>query len=163
MRLFFTDPDGRRLAIETNRQEYCTSYDSQAAIDDGHQFIKVSADDMETILKEIDFNAWDYSAAWLQPAADPGALEYIKVNLPATEGDYITGNGEGVFILVDAATKEAHDSDATGAGYTGILDNDSIYYKSLQHGAQVPLEMRGACRPVVPFGWLLKNYGPATE
>lgn len=161
MRLYFEDPAGQRLAIETDRQEYCTSYDSPAAIDGGHRFIKVSADDLENILKEIDFNAWNYSAAWLQPAADPDDLEYIKANLPPTEGDYITGNGEGVFILVDAATKEAHDSDATGAGYSGILDNDSIYYKGLRHGEIVLLEMRGETRPVVPYEWLLEHYGPA--
>ena len=27
--------------------------------------------------------------------------EYIKVNLPLTEQDYLAGNGEGVWVLVD--------------------------------------------------------------
>lgn len=161
MRLYFTDPNGQRLAIETERREYCTSESSPGTITDNHKFIKVSAEDFINLCEEIDFNAWNYSAAWLQPAADPGDLEYIKANLPPSEGDYITGNGEGVFILVDELTKEAHDADATGAGYTGILDNDSIYYKGLKHGEAVPLEMRGNMRPVVPFEWLLENYGPA--
>lgn len=161
MRLYFENPAGQHLAIETERREYCTSDSSPEAITDDHKFIKVRAEDFINLYEEIDFNAWDYSAAWLQPAADPGNLEHIKANLPPSEGDYITGNGEGVFILVDAATKEAHDADATGAGYTGILDNDSIYYKGLRHGEAVPLEMRGENRPVVPFEWLLKNYGPA--
>lgn len=161
MRLYFEDPAGRRLAIETERREYCTSESNPEAITDDHKFIKVSAEDFINLYEEIDFNAWDYSATWLRPAADPDDLEYIKANLPPTEGDYITGNGEGVFILVDAATKEAHDADTTGAGYTGILDNDSIYYKGLRHGEAVPLEMRGENRPIVPFEWLLKNYGPA--
>lgn len=92
------------------------------------------------------------------PAQNREGMEHIKANLPANAADYETGNGEGVFILVDAATKEAHDSDATGAGYTGILDNDSFYYKGLLHGVIVPLEMRGVNRPVVPFEWLITNY-----
>lgn len=27
--------------------------------------------------------------------------EYIKVNLPLTEQDYLAGNGEGVWVLVE--------------------------------------------------------------
>ena len=92
------------------------------------------------------------------PAGIRDGMEYIKGNLPANAADYKTGNGEGVFILVDAATKEAHDADTTGGGYFGILDNDSIYYKDLDHGARVPLEMRGVNRPVVPFEWLINHY-----
>lgn len=161
MRLYFEDPSGKRLAIETERREYCTSESSPEAITDEHKFIKISAEDYINLYREIDFNAWNYSAAWLKPAADPHDLEYIKANLPPCEDAYIKGYGEGVFILVDEETKEAHDSDATGAGYTGILDNDSVYYKGLKHGEAVPLEMRGEQRPVVPFEWLLENYGPA--
>ena len=54
--------------------------------------------------------------------------EYIKVNLPLTEQDYLAGNGEGVWVLVDRKTKQAHDDDASGGSYVGILDNDSCYY-----------------------------------
>lgn len=97
------------------------------------------------------------------PAEIRDGLEYIKANLPANAAEYEAGNGEGVFVLVDAATKEAHDADATGAGYTGILDNDSFYYRGLDHGVQIPLEMRGVNRPVVPLEWLIENYGPAAE
>lgn len=31
--------------------------------------------------------------------------EHIKVNLPLTEQDYLAGNGEGVWVLVDSETK----------------------------------------------------------
>lgn len=58
--------------------------------------------------------------------------EYIKVNLPLTEQGYLAGNGEGVWVLVDPKTKQAHDTDATGGGYVGILDNDSCYFYFLQ-------------------------------
>lgn len=80
--------------------------------------------------------------------------EHIKVNLPASSEAYESGNGEGVWVLVDPRTKEAHDSDATGGVYFGILDNDSVYYPGLNHGEPIPFEMRGDKRPVTPIAWL---------
>lgn len=80
--------------------------------------------------------------------------EHIKVNLPASPEAYESGNGEGVWVLVDPRTKEAHDSDATGGVYFGILDNDSVYYPGLNHGEPIPFEMRGDKRPVTPIAWL---------
>ena len=88
-------------------------------------------------------------------------MEYIKANLPANEESYKTGNGEGVFVLVDDQTKKAYDDDKTGSGYSGILDNDSLYFKGLKHGEVIPLEMRGELRPVVPYTWLKEHYGEA--
>lgn len=85
--------------------------------------------------------------------------EYIKVNLPGSEDSYTTGNGEGVWVLVDPRTKEAHDSDATGGVYFGILDNDSVYYPGLNHGEPIPFEMRGDKRPVTPIAWLAEWQG----
>lgn len=64
--------------------------------------------------------------------------EYIKVNFPLTAEDFAIGNGEGMWVLVDKETKDAHDSDATGGRYVGILDNDSIYYPGLNHGELIP-------------------------
>ena len=77
--------------------------------------------------------------------------EYIKVNLPLTEQDYLAGNGEGVWVLVDPKTKQAHDTDATGGGYVGILDNDSCYYPGLNAGQLIPFELHGSYRPVANF------------
>ena len=77
--------------------------------------------------------------------------EYIKVNLPLTEQDYLSGNGEGVWVLVDPKTKQAYDMDAAGGGYMGILDNDSCYYPGLNAGELIPFELRGAYRPVADF------------
>lgn len=85
-------------------------------------------------------------------------MNHIKVNLPSTEQDYISGNGEGVFVIVSDEVKAAHDSDENGSSYTGILDNDSLYYIGLDHGTTVPFEMRGEFRPVVPFSWLTEHY-----
>ncbi len=77
--------------------------------------------------------------------------EYIQVNLPLTEQDYASGNGEGVWVLVDPETKKAYDQDITGKGYIGILDNDSCYYPGLNAGELLPFEMRGEYRPVADF------------
>lgn len=85
-------------------------------------------------------------------------MEYIKVNLPATESDFIGGYGESVFVLVDEETKTAYDHDETGGSYTGILDNDSFYYIGLEHGAVIPFEMRGENKPVVFYSWLTEHY-----
>lgn len=77
--------------------------------------------------------------------------EHIRVNLPLTEQEYLAGNGESVWVLVDPQTKKAHDTDAIGKGYVGILDNDSFYYPGLNHGELLPFELRGDCRPVADF------------
>ena len=77
--------------------------------------------------------------------------EHIKVNLPLTEQDYLAGNGEGVWVLVDSKTKLAHDTDAAGGSYVGILDNDSCYYPGLGAGQLILFELRGAFRPVANF------------
>lgn len=91
-------------------------------------------------------------------------MEYIKVNLPRSEQGYIDGNGEGVFVIVDAETKKAYDTDESGTEYSGVLDNDSCYYPGLEHGTIITFEMRGENRPVVSFKWLVENYGsPAAE
>ena len=87
---------------------------------------------------------------------------YIKANLPGTSADYENGNGEGCFFIVDDATKAAHDRDATGGGFFGILDNDSYYYPGLKHGERLPLEMRGDRRPVVPLE-ALQRWSKPTE
>ena len=83
--------------------------------------------------------------------------EYIKVNFPLTEEDYKTGNGEGMWVLVDHETKRAHDEDAMGGRYYGILDNDSLYYPGLEAGTVFPFEMRGENRPVADYHGFLEQ------
>lgn len=86
-------------------------------------------------------------------------MEYIKVNLPDSPEAESAGNGEGVFVLVNEEVKRAYDADEAGTTYSGILDNDSIYYPELLHGTPIKFEMRGEYRPVVSFTWLFNNYG----
>ena len=77
--------------------------------------------------------------------------KYIKVNFPLTAEDFASGNGEGMFVLVDQKTKNAYDKDISGGRWVGILDNDSIYFPGLKAGAIVQFEMRGENRPVAIF------------
>lgn len=80
--------------------------------------------------------------------------KYIKVNIPLTEQEYRSGNGEGVWVEVDPDTRKAYDRDAIGSGYHGILSNDSLYYPGLSCGDMIEFEMRGANRPVVAWSFL---------
>ncbi|RKI66759.1 hypothetical protein D7V91_11700 [bacterium 1xD42-67] len=83
--------------------------------------------------------------------------EYIKINFPLNETDYLMGNGEGMWLKVDPTTKAAYDADASGGHYVGILDNDSVYFPGLNHGECIPFEMRGVYRPVADFPGLLSK------
>lgn len=82
------------------------------------------------------------------------AEKYIKVNIPLTEENYLSGNGEGVWVEVDEVTRAAYDNDATGGRYHGILANDSLYYPGLGCGDEIEFEMRGDRRPVVSLDFL---------
>ena len=85
--------------------------------------------------------------------------EYIKVNLPESEEDYLIGTGEGCWAIADKAAKRAYDEDADSGEYSVTLDNDSICWEGLIHGTVVPIEMRGDKRPVVPYNWLFARFG----
>lgn len=86
-------------------------------------------------------------------------MQYIKINLPSNEESYKSGNGEGCWALVEEDTYKAYELDETGDGYKAILDNDSFYYPGLMAGIEIPIEMRGTNRPVVPYNWLVEHYG----
>ena len=61
MRLYFITPDGDRLAIDTDRREYC----SGAAVPDHHRFIRLEGPlDITIIQSELDFNGWGYGDTW---------------------------------------------------------------------------------------------------
>lgn len=72
----------------------------------------------------------------------------IKVNLPTCKEKFKSGNGEGVWVIIDEATQKVYDSDAIGGIYHGILDNDSIDFPHLKCGSYIRFEMRGVNRPV---------------
>lgn len=90
-----------------------------------------------------------------------GLEGYIKVNLPRDEASYLDGCGEGCWAIATEEVKQLYDQDATGSGYTVILDNDSIYYPELKSGTEIPIELRGPNRAVVPLKWLVEHYGEA--
>lgn len=85
--------------------------------------------------------------------------ESIKVNLPNTLDSFITGNGEGCFVLVDENTKKDYDQDRGNNVRWGILNNDSCYYPNLKAGTLIPFEMRGCNRPVALYE-ALQEYRP---
>lgn len=87
----------------------------------------------------------------------------IKVNIPLNEEDYITGNGEGVWVEIDWKTEELYDQDAVGTGYYGVLANDSLYYPELGCGDIIAFEMRGEHRPVADFHGFLKGSNRLSE
>ena len=95
----------------------------------------------------------------LTPQEQEKYTEYIKVNLPPNEEWEKQSGGEGCFVLVTPEVKKAYDEDESGTNYTGILDNDSLYFPGLMHGTIIPFEMRGEKRPIVKFNWLLEHYG----
>lgn len=82
-------------------------------------------------------------------------MKSIKVNLPEDFEDYESGNGEGCWAQIDGEAIEAYENDERG-NYTATLDNDS-YSWNVKHGTQVPIELRGEYRPVVPIAWLRAN------
>ena len=102
-------------------------------------------------------NSEELRKMYMQIAEEKG-MDYIKANIPENEESYTTGNGEGVWVLVDKKTKNAYDTDEKGTNYSGILDNDSIFYCGLTAGTIIPLEMRGENKPVVPFEFLAENF-----
>ena len=62
--------------------------------------------------------------------------ERIRINLPLSGWDYAFGIGEAAWAIVDPETKEAHDADAEGEGYSGVLKADSAYYPGLKAGTE---------------------------
>ena len=84
---------------------------------------------------------------------------YIKVNLPHDEDSYRDGCGEGCWAIASEEVKQLYDQDAAGSGYTVTLDNNSVYYPGLKAGTDVPIELRGPNRAVVPLEWLIEHYG----
>lgn len=83
---------------------------------------------------------------------------HIKANLTYNAASYQSGNGEGVWVIVDEDVFNQYQADATGAGYTCELDNDACYYLGLYAGEQLPLELRGDKRPVVPYEYLVARW-----
>ena len=85
----------------------------------------------------------------------------IKANLPASKEAEEAGTGEGVYMQVGPEVLTEYNSDMGAGVYTGILDNDSMYYPGLKHGTRVPIRMNGPHRPTVLYNWLADHYKTA--
>ena len=85
MRLYFETNKGQRLAIDTNRQEYCTGAD----IAGKHRFIWLDSEkDLSIIESEIEFCGWNYCPAWtIDSPADAGAAITDPFYRPPRAGD----------------------------------------------------------------------------
>ena len=80
MRLFFEDPEGRRLALDTDRQEWAADYaNDKTEIRSDHSFINVSSSqDLEKIEREADFCAWSYGDTWTNHGRGAGFSVYSE-------------------------------------------------------------------------------------
>lgn len=67
MKLYFEDPDGNRLALNTELMQYCTNFaEPFCQIGNQHRFINVKGtEDLQVILSEADLNMWAYGDKWV--------------------------------------------------------------------------------------------------
>lgn len=63
MRLYFAAGKTRRLAIDTNRKTWNNHYSYLGGF---REYIKISIKDYNNLLREIDFNGYDYDNAFLE-------------------------------------------------------------------------------------------------
>ena len=79
----------------------------------------------------------------------------IKANLPYDNESYQNGNGEGIWVTVsEEIADKVNESISTSFTFTGIVENDSIYYKNLNVGDTILIEARGLNRPVAIYSTL---------
>jgi len=79
------------------------------------------------------------------------SIGYFKLNLPNDETSYISGNGEGVWAVVDdKELKEKISNDKVDV-FEAYIANDSVYYPGLVCGSKVQAEVRKGRRPVAVF------------
>lgn len=83
--------------------------------------------------------------------------KYIKVNLPSDQAGYASGNGEGVWVIVDQETYHLYHNDHSGGTFSGTLANDSLYYPELKYGDAILFTMRGESRAVCIYTGFLDN------
>ena len=64
MKLYFQDPTGARLAIDTSRREWAANYaNSETELHEGHNYIYVTGpEELYKIERESDFNGYGYNS-----------------------------------------------------------------------------------------------------
>jgi len=90
---------------------------------------------------------------------------YIKVNLPDTRDDYLAGNGEGMWAVVDSQeNKDDYDTNKSKGQFHAYLANNSLYYPVLGFGSKIQCEHRGGSRAVAVWELLPdKEEAPANR
>ena len=81
--------------------------------------------------------------------------ELLKILIPETEEMYLCETGEACYARVSREVMDAFDNGEEDTLYTGILDNDCIAHEALVHGMRIPFRMKGDCRPLVPWEWVV--------
>lgn len=87
----------------------------------------------------------------------------IKVNLPRDKESYSSGNGEGIWVVVEETVKQAYDENKSDILTCGVLANDSCYYPSLKCGKKIEFELRGENRPVAIWDGFLSDIERASD
>lgn len=82
----------------------------------------------------------------------------VKVNLPDTEHDWKTGNGEGVWAYI-RKEEDVEKYDKGEGSFEVILMNHSLYYMGLLYiGTVLKVDGRGpASRPVLNKEWITEK------
>lgn len=88
----------------------------------------------------------------------------IKANLPYDDESYQNGNGEGIWISVkEDIADRVNESVSANFTFTGIVENDSVYYKNLNVGDTILVEARGINRPVAVYNILKEREDHPSE
>ena len=100
MRLFFEDPIGQRLALDTNREEWAATYETDdTIIDDDHFIIKVEAPEvLHRIEREADFCGYGYNKDIAEPQTTPA---------PSVYAEYLTLLSNFILKAESAGTSES--------------------------------------------------------
>ncbi len=92
-----------------------------------------------------------------------------KGNLPSTWAKYYSGNGEGMFLMIDRATNDDLVRGKRDGTFYGLLNEASVYHPALNEVVfdfatkmckPVLFEFRGSNRPVLARSVLEQLIGP---
>lgn len=80
---------------------------------------------------------------------------YLKINICDSLDAYLNGNGEGVWAIpLDEENKKILDEDKENTTAKIIMFNDSVYFRPLQAGSVIQVEIRPGYRPVMDINWM---------
>ena len=129
MKLYFQDPDGQRLAIDTDRREWAANYaNNETELKDGHNYINVSSSrDLYGIEQEADFCSYDYN----------GNIENGRPPQTSVYSDYLR-----TLASYSAATDTGQLAEHTLAEFNGVVDRvekarAAGYFSARQYAALI--------------------------